>query len=246
MIACLRRAALALLLLVPIAAPAHAAPFDDAAKAEIERIVHDYLVENPEVLVKAFEELERRHEDAKLAQTRAALAEHAKALYSDPGDHVAGNPEGDITIVEFFDYRCGYCKRSFQPLMDFVKKDGNVRLVLKEFPILGPASLEASKAAMAAKRQGRYMEMHSGLYAHKGDLDAEAIDAIAKKAGVDVAQMRKDMEDQAFADQVSRTYRLAEALGIDGTPAFVAGGTVYPGMADADRLAQMAAHARGD
>ena len=246
MIAFLRTALFALFLVAPLSAHAQPAQFDDKAKAEIERIVHDYLVGNPEVLVKAFEELERRHDDAKLAQTRSALAEHAQALFSDPGDYVAGNPEGDVTIVEFFDYRCGYCKRSFEPLMDFVKKDGNVRLVLKEFPILGPASLEAAKAAMAAKKQGRYMEMHSGLYAHKGDLDAEAIDAIAKKAGVDVARMRKDMEDQAFADQVSRTYRLAEALGIEGTPAFVAGGTVYPGMADADRLAQMAAHARGD
>lgn len=245
MIAFLRSAALALILLAPMAAHAQTS-FDDKAKAEIERIVHDYLVENPEVLVKAFEELERRQDEAKLAQTRAALAEHAKSLYSDPGDYVAGNPEGDVTIVEFFDYRCGYCKRSFAPLMDFVKKDGNIRLVLKEFPILGPSSLEASKAAMAAKKQGRYMEMHAGLYAHKGDLDAEAIDAIAKKAGVDVARMRKDMDDPAFADQVSRTYRLAEALGIDGTPAFVAGGTLYPGMADADRLAQMAANARSE
>jgi protein-disulfide isomerase len=245
MTAFLRTALFALLLVSPLAAQAQQSQFDDRAKAEIERIIHDYLVENPEVLVKAFEELERRHDDAKLAQTQAALAEHAKALYSDPADYVAGNPEGDVTIVEFFDYRCGYCKRSFEPLMDFVKKDGNVRLVLKEFPILGPSSLEAAKAAMAAKKQGRYMEMHAGLYAHKGDLDSAAIDAIAKKAGLDVAKMRKDMEDPAFADQVSRTYRLAEALGIDGTPAFVAGGAVFPGMADEERLEQMVANARG-
>ena len=245
MTAFIRTALFALLLIAPLGAQAQQTKFDGEAKAEIERIIHDYLIENPEVLVKAFEELERRSDEAKLEQTRAALAEHAKAIYSDPGDYVAGNPAGDVTIVEFFDYRCGYCKRSFEPLMDFVKKDGNVRLVLKEFPILGPSSLEAAKAAMAAKKQDRYMEMHAGLYAHKGDLDSAAIDAIAKKAGLDVTQMRKDMEDPAFADQVSRTYRLAEALGIDGTPAFVAGGAVFPGMADEERLEQMVANARG-
>ena len=245
MTAFIRTALFALLLIAPHGAHAQPPRFDGEAKAEIERIIHDYLIGNPEVLIKAFDELERRSDEAKLEQTRTALAEHAKAIYSDPGDYVAGNPDGDVTIVEFFDYRCGYCKRSFEPLMDFVKKDGNVRLVLKEFPILGPSSLEASKAAMAAKKQNRYMEMHAALYAHKGDLDSAAIDAIAKKAGLDVTQMRKDMKDPAFADQVSRTYRLAEALGIDGTPAFVAGGAVFPGMADEERLEQMVANARG-
>lgn len=243
----LRLATLALFLFVPLAASVQAqeARFTDKEKAEIERIVHDYLVGNPEVLVKAFEELERRHDDARITQMRDAVEQHSKAIYSDAEDFVAGNPKGDITLVEFFDYRCGYCKQSFKPLMDFVEKDGNIRLVLKEFPILGPSSLEASKAAMAAQNQGRYMEMHAGLYAHKGDLDAKAIDAIAKKAGLDVARMRKDMEDPAFADRVSRAYRLAEALGVDGTPAFIAGGTLFPGMADESRLKEIVEAARG-
>ena len=137
------------LFLVSWSAPAAAAErFDAKDKAAIETIIHDYLVENPEVLVKAFETLERRQEVAKLAETQAAVEKHRKAIYDDPGDYVAGNPDGDVTLVEFFDYQCGYCKRSFKPLMDFVEKDGNIRLVLKEFPILGPNSLLATKAGV--------------------------------------------------------------------------------------------------
>ncbi len=239
-------ATLAALSLFLLAAPAGAAErFDAKDKAAIETIIHDYLVENPEVLVKAFETLERRQETAKLAQTKAAVETHRKAIYEDPDDHVTGNPDGDVTIVEFFDYQCGYCKRSFEPLMDFVEKDGNIRLVLKEFPILGPASLLATKAAIAAKNQDRYFDMHRALYAHKGDLDEDAIVAIAGETGLDIARLRKDMEDPAIQDQVSRTYRLAEQLGIDGTPAFVTGGTMYPGAVDTARLEDMIKQARG-
>lgn len=241
----LRRAFLALFLFLPFMAPAQADSFTAKQEAEIERIIHDYLVNNPEVLVKAFEELERRSEDDRMSQTRNAVKEHSKALYNDAEDFVAGNPKGDVTLVEFFDYRCVYCKRSFQPLMDFIEKDGNIRLVLKEFPILGPASMEASKAAMAAQKQGRYLEMHKGLYTHKGELDSDAINAIAKKAGVDVAKMREDMKDPALADRVSRAYRIAEAIGIDGTPAFIAGGALHPGMVDEERLTEIVSALRG-
>ena len=239
--------ALAALALFPLlwAAPAAAQTFDTKQKREIEQIIHDYLVENPEVLVKAFDELERRLEEAKLAETQAAVEKNRKAIYEDPDDYVAGNPKGDVTIVEFFDYQCGYCKRSFEPLMDFVEADGNIRLILKEFPILGPTSLEAAKAAIAAKRQGRYMEMHRALYEHKGGLDSDAIAKIAEELGLDVAKLKKDMADPAIQDQVSRTYRLAEQLNVDGTPAFIVGGVMYPGAADEERLDQMVKEARG-
>lgn len=238
-------AALTLFLLSWTAPAVAAERFDAKDKAAIETIIHDYLVENPEVLVKAFEELERRQEVAKLAETQAAVEKHRKAIYDDPGDYVAGNPDGDVTLVEFFDYQCGYCKRSFEPLMDFVEKDGNIRLVLKEFPILGPNSLLATKAAIAAKKQGRYFDMHRALYGHKGEIDEDAIMAIAGDIGLDLARLKKDMGDPAIQDQVSRTYRLAEQLGVDGTPAFVAGGTMYPGAVDEARLEGMIQQARG-
>lgn len=234
------------LFLFAFTAPAGAAErFDAKDKAAIETIIHDYLVENPEVLVKAFEELERRQGVAKLAETQAAVEKHRKAIYEDPGDYVAGNPDGDVTLVEFFDYQCGYCKRSFEPLMDFVEKDGNIRLVLKEFPILGPNSLLATKAAIAAKNQGRYFDMHRALYEHKGGIDEDAIMSVAAGLGLDVARLKKDMGDPAIQDQVSRTYRLAEQLGVDGTPAFVVGGTMYPGAVDEARLEGMIQQARG-
>lgn len=241
-----RLTALAATLSLLLAAPAGAEDrFDAKEKAEIEAIIHDYLVENPEVLVKAFDTLERRQQAAEAAQTDAAIEKRHAAIYDNPMDFVAGNPEGDVTIVEFFDYQCGYCKRSFEPLMDFVEKDGNVKLILKEFPILGPGSLEAAKAAIAAKKQGRYLEMHSALYEHKGGLDEQAIMEIAEEIGLDGEKLKADMNDPAIADMVSQQYDLAEALGIDGTPAFIVGGTLYPGAADAARLQQMVDTARG-
>lgn len=219
--------------------------FTSGEKAEIEKIIHDYLVENPEVLVKAFDALENKQAAAELEKTQAAVEKNRKAIYDNPADYVAGNPDGDVTIVEFFDYQCGYCKRSFEPLMDFVKADGNIRLILKEFPILGPASHTASKAAIAAKKQGLYMEMHRALYEHKGGLDEDGIYEIARSVGLDLVQLKKDMNDPSIQDHVSRTYRLAEQLGVDGTPAFIVGGMMYPGMADKARLEEMVTEARG-
>lgn len=249
------RATGALLVAFAIALGALFAPFGAAQAADarfnakdreaIEQIVREYLIENPEVLMEALRVLEKRDQEATLAETRAAIEKRHKDIYNDPGDFVAGNPEGDVTIVEFFDYQCGYCKRSFEPLMDFVKADGNVRLILKEFPILGPASLEASKAAVAAKKQGLYFEMHQALYEHKGQLDSDAILEVAKSVGLDVARLRKDMEDPAIVEMVSRHYDLAEALGVDGTPAFIVGGELYPGAADEARLTEMVKAARG-
>lgn len=228
------------------AAPAYAqGSFDAAETAEIETIIHDYLVEHPEVLVKAFEALETKQATAEFEKTQAAIERNRKAIYDNPMDYVTGNPDGDVTIVEFFDYQCGYCKRSFEPLMDFVKADGNIRLILKEFPILGPVSLTASQAAIAAKKQGRYIEMHAALYEHKGGLDEDGVYEIAKDVGLDLAKLKKDMADPAIQDHVSRTYRLAEQLGVDGTPAFIAGGTMYPGVVDKERLEKIVKDARG-
>lgn len=219
--------------------------FGDKDKAAIEEIVRDYLVENPEVLIEAFRVLEEREQAASLAETKAAIAKSRAAIYDNPDDYVAGNPKGDVTLVEFFDYTCGHCKRSFEPLMAFVKADGNIRLVLKEFPILGPSALTATKAAIAARKQNRYFEMHQALYRHKGQIDEKAIMDIAEDLDIDTARLRKDMEDPAIAEQVSRQYNLAEVLGIDGTPAFIVGDTLYPGAVDKARLTEMVKTARG-
>ncbi|ABS64886.1 DSBA oxidoreductase [Parvibaculum lavamentivorans DS-1] len=232
-------------LLTPAGGARAEARFEGKDRQAIEEIVREYLIENPEVLIEAMRVLEQREQNAALASRREAIEKRHADIYNDPGDFVAGNPKGDVTIVEFFDYRCGYCKQSFKPLMDFVKADGNIRLILKEFPILGPASLEASKAAIAAKKQNRYLEMHRALYEHKGQLDSEAIFGIATSLGLDTAKLRKDMEDPEIAKMVSRHYDLAEALGVDGTPAFIVGGELYPGAADKERLTEIVKTARG-
>ena len=122
-----------------------------------------------------------------------AITKYRDQIFNDPSSYVAGNPEGDVTIVEFFDYNCGYCKRAFAPLMNTLKDDGNVRLILKEFPILGPTSIIATRATMAAKKQGKYFDMHKALYLHKGSLDEASIMDLARAIGIDMAKLRKDM-----------------------------------------------------
>src|SRR5690606_2900210 len=130
------------------------AAFNDAQKKEIETIVRDYLIRHPEVMIDVMQALDAKQTQAKEEQRSDVLSSRRGDIYNSPDDFVAGNPDGDVTIVEFFDYQCGYCKRAFGPLMETLEKDGNVRLVLKEFPILGPASVTASHAAVASMRQG--------------------------------------------------------------------------------------------
>ncbi|MEX1154780.1 DsbA family protein [Parvibaculum sp.] len=228
----------------PAAAADDTARFDPADREAIEEIVRDYLLKHPELVLEALQTLEKKHQAAAQAETRAAIEARRKAIFEDPDDFVYGNPKGDVTIVEFFDYTCGHCKRSFEPLIDFVDADGNIRLVLKEFPILGPRALEAAKAALAARKQGRYFEMHRALFEHEGHLTEKALMEIAAKAGLDGPKLEKDMADPMLMDAFSRHYALAEALGIEGTPAFVIGGEMLPGAVDKERLTRVVAEAR--
>lgn len=225
--------ALALVLLSGIT-PAAAAEFNKAQTEEIGAIVHDYLVQHPEVMIEVMAELDAREQAAKKRSQNDAVAKHHKEIFEDKVSFVAGNPKGDVTIVEFFDYNCGYCKRAFAPLMNTLKDDGNIRLVLKEFPILGPSSVIASHAAMAAQKQGKYFEMHKALFTHKGSLDEDEIMSVAKSVGLDIARLRRDMADPAFAKTIDRNEELAQALNITGTPSFVIGEAMHPGALDAD------------
>lgn len=241
--------AFAALMLPLVAAPfapaaAESTRFNDADRAEVEQIVRDYILEHPEIVLEALHTLEERHQAEAQAEARAAIEARRAAIYEDPDDYTYGNPKGDVTIVEFFDYTCGHCKRSFQPLIDFVDADGNIRLILKEFPILGPRALDAAKAALAAREQDRYFEMHRALFEHEGQLTEKALMEIAAKAGLDGPKLKKDMEDPKLMDVFSRHYALAEALGIEGTPAFIVGGELLPGAVDKERLERVVAEAR--
>ncbi|WP_137390547.1 DsbA family protein [Rhodoligotrophos defluvii] len=222
-----------------------AAEFNDAQRGEIIETIRQYLLENPEFLREVIQALDQKEQQQQLAQAADAIKENAKAIFRDEKDFVAGNPEGDVTVVEFFDYNCGYCKRSQPDLMALLKQDKNVRFVLKEFPILGPGSLVAAKAAIAAKNQDKYWEFHNALMAHNGSLDEAAVFATAKKVGLDLEKLKADMQGEAVTAQIEDGYRLARELGIQGTPAFVIGDKFLPGAVGLDALTKTVAEVRG-
>jgi protein-disulfide isomerase len=210
---------------------------------EVERIVKEYLLREPEVLYEALQELQRRRDAAEAERQRELLAEHRAALVASPEDPVLGDPAGDVTLVEFMDYRCGYCRSMAPALRSLLETDRRVRLVVKEFPILGPDSLTAARAALAAKKQGRYAELHWALLQAR-DLSEAAILELARKQGLDPERLARDMRSAEVERVVERNRALADALGITGTPSFVIGDTLIPGAAPVARLAELIAKAR--
>lgn len=228
----------AVALLAATAAPALAQTDKFLDKAAVERIVRDYLLANPEVLVEAMHVLSARNKEASAkAQVEAIRANRAELLERKTSP-VGGNPEGDVTLVEFFDYNCGFCKRANPERNKAVAEDGKVRVVFKEFPILGPVSVIASRAALAARGQGKYVEFHEALFDHQGPLSESAVMDIARSVKLDVKRLKKDMEDPAVMEEIQANVELAKKLGIQGTPGFIVGDTLIPGAIDAAAFAQ--------
>ncbi len=226
-------AALGLLLsvfLAPAAGFAESGTFSGAQKGEIQRVVHDYLIKNPEVLVEAMTELRARQQQADKDSLRKALVTHHAALVNDPHTPVVGNPNGDVTVVEFFDYSCPYCKSVEDDLRALLKADDKVRLVLKEFPVLGPGSTLAAKAALAAQSQGKYREFHDALLTTRGQYTDDSLMRIGRSVGLDADRLKSDMEAPAVEAALAANNTVAEALGIRGTPAFVIGDQFFPGV----------------
>ncbi|MSP67854.1 MAG: DsbA family protein, partial [Alphaproteobacteria bacterium] len=177
-------------------------------------------------------------------QQKLVVAALAEELTADPASPVLGNPKGDVTVVEFSDYRCGYCKSVHPTLMELLKRDGNVRLVIKEFPILGPESVEAAKAALAANRQGKFAAVNERLMAFKGQLTRDAILQVAREAGVDVKRLQADMEAPEIMQALQRNRKLASKLEINGTPGFVIGQKVVPGAIPLEQFEELVKAAR--
>src|SRR5262249_7706007 len=177
-------------------------------------------------------------------QQAKALVERRDELTKDPDAPVLGNPKGDVTLVEFFDYRCPYCKAVSAGLLDTIRSDGNVRLGLKEFPILGAESEYAAKAALAADRQGKYGEFHQAMMTFKGKVTIDDVKRIAGDVGLDTARMEKDMQAPEIAGMIHRNYDLAQAFGITGTPSFVISDQLIPGAISMDELKTRIAAAR--
>lgn len=237
--------AAAALLLLASAAPAETS-FSDAQKKEIGGIVRQYLLDNPEVLLEVSRELEARQQQTEAKQREEALKSSADELFRSPSDLVAGNPQGDVTMVEFFDYNCGWCKKGLPEVMSLLEKDKNLRLVLKEFPIFGGDSDYAAMAALASKRQNKYWEFHVALLAHEGKLTAAAVDEIATAKGLDLEKLKADMNAPEIAQVIAANQKLAEKLAISGTPAFVIDAQVVPGYLPADGLMAAIADVRAN
>lgn len=204
-------------------APADTSMFDDNQKRGIEQVVKDYLLSHPEVLIEVQSSLELKMAREEAERTKKLVAENAKELYRHPDAPVAGNPDGDITIVEFFDYNCGYCKRGFHNVLQLIETDPKVRVVFKELPILSKDSEEAAKIALAARAQGKYWEMHRALIESKGRVtEAFALDQ-AKKLGLDVAKLKVDKDGEPVKAELARVEALARKMNINGTPHFLVG-----------------------
>ncbi len=243
-----RLISLAIAIALPVglaAAPAQAdSRFDENQQQEIRKIVRDYLIRNPEVIVEALQEMRRRDEAAKQTATKKAVEESRDALLRNAADPVGGNRKGNATVVEFFDYNCGWCKRAYPHLLAATKTDGKIRIVFKEYPILAPSSRQAARAALAAAKQGKYRELHDRLMRHRGALDETKIMAIAAQAGLDIPKLKADMAAREIEAAIDANLELAGRLGIRGTPAFVIGSKVIPGMMRAGDYAAEIARAR--
>jgi protein-disulfide isomerase len=232
-----------MLLLAPL--PAGAENPSPADVAAIQRIVAEYLKQHPEVIVEALKEYQRQQDAKKADALKATIISLKRELLSDPATPVGANPAGDVAIVEFFDYRCPYCKAMEPDLVKALAADGKIRLVYKEFPILSPTSVVAARAALAARLQGKYVAFHDRLMAVTGTLDEEQIYGTASALGLDVARLKADMARPEIADAIERNYHLAEKLDIQGTPAFVIGDQLLGGVATADELTAAVKKARG-
>ena len=206
-----------------------------AERAAMESVIRDYLLKNPEVIRDAMMALEAREQQARAAQASLALSANADKLLRDPASPVGGNPKGDVTVVEFFDYRCGYCRKVSPDMEALVASDPNVRVVYKEFPILGPDSVLAAQAALAAHKQGRYSEFHKALMVAEAINDV-SLDKIATDLGMNLERFRADRVDPQLSAVLEANHALATALNISGTPAFVIGPQLIPGAAGVEGL----------
>lgn len=240
----MRRALASLLLLPLLALPAQAQGLTAEQRSEVLEILRQALREDPTILRDALASMEAAEQRDRAAAQRAAIARHAEALFRDAADPEKGNPRGDVTIVEFFDARCGYCKQ-LQPTMEaLLHRDPNLRVVLKDLPILGPGSVLATRALLAAQRQGRYAPLYDALLSLRTEPTEQVLRQQAERVGLDWGRLRRDMEDPAIARRIDQNMQLAQQLGIEGTPALVIGTTLVPGAVDLPTLERLVAEAR--
>ncbi len=212
----------------------HLAP--DAPKDEFERRVRDYLLDHPDVIMEAVSRFEARQRTEEESAGQKILKDRAEEIFRDPDSPVVGNPDGDVTLVEFFDYNCPYCRQMAPLMVQAEAADPKLRIVYKEFPILGPNSVFAAKAALAAHKQGRYAEFHRALMQVRSATDDARTLAVAGQVGLDGERLKTDMRDAAIQGLIDRNVALARALHINGTPGFVVGDQILTGATDLKSL----------
>ncbi|WP_213774471.1 DsbA family protein [Bradyrhizobium sp. dw_78] len=240
----------ALFALALCAAPpaASAQSFSDTQKSDIEVIIKNYLVSHPEVLEEAMAELSKRQAAEDAQKHEASVAENADTIFNSPHGVMLGNKDGDVTFVEFFDYNCGYCKRAMADMLDLMKTDPKLKVVLKEFPVLSPGSVEAAQVAVAVRMQDpggkKYLDFHQKLLGGRGPADKAHALAAAKDAGLDMARIEKDMVSPEVKATIEENMKLAEAMGMNGTPSYVIGKQVVVGAIGLDGLKEKIALAR--
>lgn len=212
-----------------IAPTAGGTAFSDEQKKALGDIIKDYLVKNPEIMIEVQNALDEKSTKEQEARTKAFMAENAKSIYRSPNSSIAGNPDGDITVVEFFDFNCGYCKHGLPEVQKLIAGDKNVRVVFKELPILSKGSEEAAKAALAAKRQGKYWEFHQAMLGSKGQANEASALKAAESLGLDMDKFKADMASAEVKNELLEMLKLAKAMGVNGTPHFLVGDKSIPG-----------------
>jgi protein-disulfide isomerase len=240
----------ALFALALFAAPpsASAQSFSDTQRGDIESIVRNYLIAHPEVLEEAMAELSKRQTAAEAEKHATSVATNAEAIFNSPRGVTVGNKDGDVTFVEFFDYNCGYCKRAMSDMLDLMKSDPKLKVVLKEFPVLGPGSVEAAQIAVEVRMQDpsgkKYLDFHQKLLNSKGQADKARALAAAKEAGLDMAKLEKDSASPEVRATIEENFKLAEAMGMNGTPSYVIGKQVVIGAVGLESLREKIGVAR--
>jgi protein-disulfide isomerase len=247
----LRRFTYLLVLALLLAAPpvqVQAKPqqgFTATQKAEIETIIRQYLVnKDPDIVNEAMKVLNQREQVRKEKVVKDAVGRNKALIFDDPHSPVLGNPKGDVTIVEFYDYSCGHCKASHSAIAELLKTDKNVRFIAKELPILGESSMIASRAALASVKQKKFEKFHAALMDYREQFNEASVLKLAQQNGLDPLQLKRDMNDRAIDDTIARNQKLANDLDVRGTPMFIIGDTVSPGGLDAAILKQALANAR--
>jgi protein-disulfide isomerase len=243
----LKAASVVVGLLCALPALAQSTPPGDEQRRAIEGIVKEYLLKNPEVIQDALVELERHQQEAQKMSQRSALTAERETLLHSPRGNIVGNVNGDVTLVEFFDYNCGYCKRALTDLRTLAKADPKLRIVLKDFPVLGPQSVEASRVGLAVKQQikgDKLFDYHVKLMESRGQVNGERALAVAKEMGLDMARIQKDMESDEVRAALEENMNLGDKLGLTGTPAFVVGEEIIAGAVGMEPLRRVIASTR--